>query len=98
MNQLKGTLVDDRLIESDHVTGVRPEHVLFSSQSLPGGVPAVVERVIPRGHFTELVLARDDTTLHSYFNGRPPSIGDRGMAHITEALTFRDGVLVEDAR
>ena len=53
-----------------------------------------VERVIPRGHFSELVLAREDATLHGYFTGNAPSVGDRGYALISQSLLFRDGVLV----
>ncbi|MDF1489481.1 ABC transporter ATP-binding protein [Tessaracoccus caeni] len=94
MNQLPGVLVDGRLREAPEITGVRPEHVLFSADSVPGAHPATVERVIPRGHFSELVLAREDATLHGYFTGNAPSVGDRGYALISQSLLFRDGVLV----
>ncbi|MDR2996843.1 MAG: ABC transporter ATP-binding protein [Microbacterium sp.] len=98
MNKLAGTVVDGRLQDSEEISGVRPEHVVFSATAEGDALPAVVERVIPRGHFFELVLAREDATLHGYFTGRPPAVGDRGGARITESLTFRDGVLVEEGR
>ncbi|MGB4136697.1 MAG: ABC transporter ATP-binding protein [Microbacterium sp.] len=98
MNKLSGTVVDGRLHASEDISGVRPEHVAFGATAEPGALPATVERVIPRGHFFELVLHREDATLHGYFTGRPPAVGDRGFARITEALTFRDGVLAEEGR
>jgi putative spermidine/putrescine transport system ATP-binding protein len=57
-----------------------------------------VERVIPRGHFFELVLRREDATLHGYFTGRPPAVGDHGFVRVTEWLIFRDGELAEHVR
>jgi len=53
----------------------------------------VVERVIPRGHFNELVLRRTDATLRAYVSGEAPVIGDSGFAHIVRALRYEDGVL-----
>lgn len=95
MNRLPGSIANGRLQASDDISGVRPEHVEFTPESMPGGYPAVVERVIPRGHFAELMLVRDDATLYGYFTGRAPKVGDRGYARIVEHLTFRDDVLVD---
>jgi putative spermidine/putrescine transport system ATP-binding protein len=98
MNRLQGTMVDGVLRESGDISGVRPEHVIFSTESGVGALPATVERVIPRGHFFELVLRRQDAMLHGYFTGRPPAVGDQGYVRVTEWLIFRDGELAEHVR
>ncbi|MFZ4893026.1 ABC transporter ATP-binding protein [Plantibacter sp. Mn2098] len=79
------------------VVGVRPEDVTFSQAAFAGGLRATVERVVPHGHFHEVLLRREDVTLRAYLSGTAPFVGEIGFAGITKALAFRDGRLV-DAR
>ena len=93
MNRIEGNYRDGVIERGDEVTGVRPEDVHFSMEQVAGGLPATVERVIPRGHFHELYLKRQDATLRAYVSGQVPAIGAEGYARIDRAMTFIDGVL-----
>ncbi|WP_329002228.1 ABC transporter ATP-binding protein [Kribbella sp. NBC_00709] len=94
LNRLEGRLEDGRLVPAEGVVGVRPEDVVFTSDAHPGGYAATVERVVPRGHFAELYLRREDAELRSYVTGVPPAAGARGWARIEKWLEFEDGKLV----
>ncbi|WP_285725476.1 ABC transporter ATP-binding protein [Psychromicrobium xiongbiense] len=98
LNRFEGTFDGTRILPSTtegDVVGVRPEHVSYSSSPLPSSLPAVVEGVVPHGHFHELRLRREDVTVRAYHSGVPPQRGDAGHASITSALHFRDGRLVD---
>jgi len=94
MNRIKGTFRDGLIGPGDDVVGVRPEDVLFATEQVPGSMPATVERIIPRGHFHEVLLQRSDALLRAYLTGDIPPEGSRGFARITKAMTFRDDLLV----
>ncbi len=94
INQLEGNYRDGLITPGEEVTGVRPEDVHFTRDQVPGSHPASVERIIPRGHFHEVFLARTDAMLRSYISGDVPPLGSQGFARISKAMTFRDGVLV----
>jgi putative spermidine/putrescine transport system ATP-binding protein len=96
INQIDGEYRDDRIVPGDGVVGIRPEDVIFSTAETPGSFPAIVERVIPRGHFHELFLRRPDATLRAYLSGDVPDVGASGFARIAKAMVFRDGVLIDD--
>ncbi|WP_369046860.1 ABC transporter ATP-binding protein [Sinomonas sp. P10A9] len=101
LNRLQGRLQDGRIVPGTGVVGIRPEDVLFTpdgpdaaKHSTGGeGIPATVHRVVPRGHFAEVHLTRDDASLRSYVTGNPPPVGTQGHARITKWLTFEDGKL-----
>jgi ABC-type Fe3+/spermidine/putrescine transport system ATPase subunit len=69
---------------------IRPEDVVVGGQ----GAPARVTRVIPRGHFTEIVLELGETSLRAYVDG--DSVATNGMVPVRfrRALVYRDGVLL----
>ena len=94
INQLEGNYRDGLITPGDEVTGVRPEDVHFTRDQVPGSHPASVERIIPRGHFQEVFLARSDAMLRAYIAGDVPPLGSQGFARISKAMTFRDGALV----
>ncbi|MEP6631930.1 MAG: ABC transporter ATP-binding protein, partial [Lapillicoccus sp.] len=84
---------------------VRPEDVVVTSAGRDGGsgAPAELGRVIPRGHFTEVVVrlgahgARDDdaTTVRAYVDaGAVGAEGERHTVRFRRALVYRDGVLL----
>ena len=73
---------------------IRPEDVQYSTEAVPGSLPATVERVIPRGHFHELILRRSDATLRSFASGEPPPVGASGHARIGRAMIFCEDLLV----
>lgn len=89
LNRFEGSYRDGRIGDGSDVVGVRPEDVKFSREPVPGSLPAVVERVVPRGHFQELFLRREDALLRSFASGESPAVGETGHALITRAMTFR---------
>ena len=94
LNRIEGSLVNGAVVAGDDVVGIRPEDVVFTLHASPDARPAIVERVVPHGHFHEIYLKRDDATLRAFATGLPPAPGDRGHAAIQNALTFRQGRLV----
>jgi putative spermidine/putrescine transport system ATP-binding protein len=95
MNSIEGTLIDGVIQPGTDLVGIRPEDVLFSTERMPGGLPVTVERIVPRGHFHEVLLQRSDALLRAYLTGAVPALGSAGFARIAKALTFRNGVLIE---
>jgi putative spermidine/putrescine transport system ATP-binding protein len=53
-----------------------------------------VERVVPRGHFSEVYLKRADGVLRAFISGEVPQVGHEGFAGVEQAMTFRDGIRV----
>ncbi len=95
MNRIDGAYRDGAIVPGGDVVGVRPEDVQFSAQPTAGSLPATVERIIPRGHFHEVFLRRDDAELRAYVSGTVPSLGATGYARIAKAMIFRDGLRVD---
>jgi putative spermidine/putrescine transport system ATP-binding protein len=95
LNRFDGSFDGTRIQEGPGVVGVRPENVTFSSTPRPGALRAIVERVVPHGHFDEVRLRREDVTLSAYVSGASPRPGEVGFASIDRALVYRDGRLVE---
>ncbi|MEA5456291.1 ABC transporter ATP-binding protein [Sinomonas sp. JGH33] len=98
LNRLEGRLEGGRIVEGSGVLGIRPEDVVFveggEGSAEDGWLPATVERVVPRGHFAELTVRREDAVLRSFATGLPPAVGSRGRARIGNWLEFEDGRLV----
>lgn len=94
LNRVEGAFDGERVVAGDGVVGVRPEDVVYSAQPRAGAVPAVVERVVPHGHFHEVRVRRDDVTLNAFVSGSAPAVGEAGFATIDAALIYRDGRLV----
>ena len=105
LNRLQGRVEDGRVVAGEGVVGVRPEDVVFVEDSRDGaangarhsavdGLPATVERVVPRGHFAELYLRREDAELRAFVTGAVPPVGASGYARIEKWLDFEDGKLV----
>ena len=73
----------------DEVVSVRPEDV-----TIVAGSQASVLRVIPRGHFSEVVAAVGEHHLRAYVDTPAvPQPGDDVGLHLRRALAYRDGVL-----
>jgi len=94
LNRLEGRIEDGRVVAAEGVIGIRPEDVVFGPEPHPGGLAATVERVVPRGHFAELYLRREDAELRAYVTGAPPTVGAQGWARIEKWLEFAAGRLV----
>ena len=72
---------------------MRPEDVVVGGQ----GAVAEVVRIIPRGHFTEALLAvtGTDQVLHAYLDsGALLDEGAKTTVRFRRALVYRDGVLL----
>ncbi|MGZ0153555.1 ABC transporter ATP-binding protein [Kribbella sp. WER1] len=100
LNRFEGRIEDGRITSGGGATGVvgvRPEDVTFSTEVADGNdgwVPATVERVVPRGHFAELYVKREDAELRAYVTGALPPVGVAGYARVQKWLEFEDGKLV----
>lgn len=68
---------------------VRPEDVLLD----PSGAQAQVIRVLPHGHFTEVVVAVGETTLRAFVSGAVPMVGETVGIRLARGLRYRDGKL-----
>jgi putative spermidine/putrescine transport system ATP-binding protein len=106
MNSLPGRVQDAAAILADGTSvavltpcapggtevAVRPEDVVL----VTGGVPARVLRVVPRGHFTEVVLALGETHVRAYLgpDDPRPTPDDRVGIQFRRALGYADGQLV----
>ncbi|GAA1882185.1 ABC transporter ATP-binding protein [Lapillicoccus jejuensis] len=78
----------------DDTVSVRPEDVVVGGD----GVPAAVERVIPRGHFTEVVLRLGSgaEAVRAYVDADAAlavGVGSSVPVRFRRALAYRDGVL-----
>jgi putative spermidine/putrescine transport system ATP-binding protein len=77
---------------------VRPEDVLFEPASgvrRAGATPVEVRRVLPHGHFSELVLNAGGAEVRSIVGGAPPAVGDQGTVTLNDVRHYVDGVLVD---
>jgi putative spermidine/putrescine transport system ATP-binding protein len=94
LNRFAGSFKDGLVVESDEVTGIRPEQVEFSAHEMEGAHAASVERVVPRGHFSEVYLKRTDVTLRAFMSSDVPVVGQTGFSKVNQFMTFRDGIRV----
>ena len=94
LNRFAGSFKDGLVVESDEVTGIRPEQVEFSAGEMEGAHAASVERVVPRGHFSEVYLKRTDVTLRAFMSSDVPVVGQTGFSKVNQFMTFRDGIRV----
>ena len=97
LNRVTGSYENGAISAGSDVIGIRPEDVFFSKNQVPGSVAATVTLVVPRGHFYEVYLKRNDAELRAFVSNEVPKAGDAGFANITKALIYRDGKLVRTA-
>jgi putative spermidine/putrescine transport system ATP-binding protein len=97
LNRVTGSYENGAISAGSDVIGIRPEDVFFSKNQVPGSVAATVTLVVPRGHFYEVYLKRNDAELRAFVSSEVPKAGDIGFANITKALIYRDGKLVRTA-
>ncbi len=74
----------------DDTVVVRPEDVLVGGD----GPTAHVTRVIPRGHFTELVLALGAASVRAYVDGETVTDDEQVSVRFRRVLVYRDGALL----
>jgi putative spermidine/putrescine transport system ATP-binding protein len=96
VNRIEGDFVDGALVGGSNVVGIRPEDVVFSTERIAAGLPATVERIVPRGHFYEVYLRRQDAVLRSFVTGEVPLIGQQGFAAVRKVMIFCEGQLVTE--
>ena len=94
LNRYEGDFQGGKLVTGDFTVGIRPEDVLFTTTQVANSYPTTVEQVVPRGHFHELYLKRDDLKIRAFTSTEVPKVGEQGFAAITKALIYKDGKLV----
>lgn len=90
LNRFEGDFTNGKLTSGKYVVGIRPEDVQFSNQSIAGGVTCVVDQVVPRGHFYEVYLKREDMLLRAFLSTDIPRVGDSGFSKVTKALVYEN--------
>jgi len=76
----------------------RPEDIVLEAVGAPGTEAATVSRVLPHGHFAEIVLnVREGLELRAFASGAAPGAGAVVGARVVRALRYRDGVLDPDS-
>ena len=93
LNSYSGNFVNGRLTDGNFQVGIRPEDVQFSSTQVSGGVETKVDLVVPRGHFYEVYLSREDLKLRAFMSSEVPSPGSKGYSKVSKALLYKDGKL-----
>ncbi len=94
LNRIEGDYQGGKVIPGTGVIGIRPEDVLFTKEQTSGSYPATVTLVVPRGHFSEVYIKRDDVELRAFISVDVPKIGDQGFARVAKALIYQDSKLV----
>jgi len=74
---------------------VRPEDIQITDAGAPGTARAAVLRVIPRGHYREVLLQSHGTALRAFSDDDPQPEQVVGV-RATRALVYSDDLLVED--
>jgi putative spermidine/putrescine transport system ATP-binding protein len=90
--------IQENSVSADEIWAVRPEDVVYSPETPTGATSraATVRRVLPHGHFAELVLNVDGIELRSIATGILPQPGDRGAVTLRHVRLYRDGLRVGD--
>ncbi|WP_084614627.1 ABC transporter ATP-binding protein [Nakamurella lactea] len=95
-------LDDGALLPCDTFSGaagdvcwIRPEDLQITEADHAGSVRAVVLRVIPRGHYREVLLQSHGSTLRAFTDGEPDVEQIVGL-RATNALVYADDALVQD--
>ncbi|MFT2705894.1 ABC transporter ATP-binding protein [Clavibacter zhangzhiyongii] len=81
------------------VWAVRPEDVSFAprgSHPEAAATSVVVRRVLPHGHFQELVLDAGGVEVRALVTGSAPAVGAGGTVVLRDVRHYRDGALVDD--
>lgn len=68
---------------------VRPEDIELTDE----GQQAQVLRVLPHGHFAEVVIDVRGTVVRAFVSGATPAVGETVGVRIARGLRYRDGVL-----
>ena len=94
LNRFEGNLQDGQIHGGTDVIGIRPEDLTIANEPLEGSHPGIVELVIPRGHFFEVVVRRQDGLFRAFTNENVPTFGEHVHVKIKKALRYQNGKLV----
>ncbi|MEI8222597.1 MAG: ABC transporter ATP-binding protein [Actinomycetes bacterium] len=94
LNRFEGNLVEGRIVSGSDVIGIRPEDLILSSQQNDDALPGTVVLVIPRGHFFEVVIRREDGIFKAFTNEFIPAVGENVFVKIKKSLRYQNGKLV----
>lgn len=76
--------------------GIRPENVVIGDPRA-AQLKGTIERITPKGHLSDLVVRVGAIRVRSLAKADDLRVGDEVGVRITEALVYRDGVLVDAA-
>ncbi len=94
LNRFDGDLINGLIQSGSHVTGVRPEDLTIALGPFVGSHPGIVELVIPRGHFYEIVVRRADALFRVFASENIPEVGAELHVGIKRSLRYLNGKLV----
>lgn len=94
LNRFEGNLIDGRIVSGSDVIGIRPEDLILSSHPNDAALPGTVELVIPRGHFFEVVIRREDGIFKAFTNEFIPTVGENVFVKIKKSLRYQNGKLI----
>ena len=97
LNKFDGDYVDGKVVPGSTTVGIRPEDVFFTTSPVAGSQPATVEQVVPRGHFYEVYIKRDDVRVRAFMSSDIPKAGQSGYANFSKVLVYKDGNLARIA-
>ena len=94
LNRFEGDLQNGQILGGTDVIGIRPEDLTISREPMEGSHSGIVELVIPRGHFFEVVVRRKDGIFRAFASENIPTFGEHVHVKIKKALRYQNGKLV----
>lgn len=94
LNRFEGEIIDGVIRAGEGIVGIRPEDLNISRNYFEGSHEGIVELVIPRGHFNEVVVRRHDGLFRAFMNANVPAQGEKVHLGIEKSLRYRNGKLV----
>lgn len=94
LNRYEGVFMSGRIESGNEIIGIRPEDVILLQAPDADSQPGVVQLVIPRGHFYEIVVKREDGIFRAFTHEIVPPVGSNVHVRIRRILRYQDGKLI----
>lgn len=94
LNRFEGEFANGRIVGGNNVIGIRPEDIVLGGVTGSDSLPGKVELIIPRGHFFEIVIRREDGIFRAFTHDNIPNVGDTVEMYVKKVLRYNAGKLV----